>query len=327
MSNTAVETVLPFANAATNMGLTESPLLSVSVGGGGVWRELVMDTGSTGIVISEGLVGPDCTRIDPQPDLPVPGYSSSSRNNYEGYWATASVEIRGGGQVVATAARLRVFVVTNFPTTSMMGVGVRWPDQSANPFMNLAGLRKGYIVSADGVRFGYGDPAAEGFITFPFREDGTAPLEEPHATVSLVQPQGSGIPPYLTAVPLLFDTGIDYMIVTPPTAGDQPDHAVWEVPVDSPRPGEQMAIVSGVRVRVTMDQPAGGAETTLYDFDTAACPVFQPQPPVDPGVPFLVRFGISSQPGPGIINTGRHLLHAYDYLVDLEDRIIGLRPR
>lgn len=325
MSNIAAGTFLQFANAGVNAGLAQSPLLSVNVGGGNAWHDMVMDTGSTGIVISEGLVGPQCTRIEPQPDILPPGYSSSSRNNYDGYWAMADVQIRGGGESVATAGQIRIYVVTNFNTTSMMGVGVRWADQSNNPFLNLSGtFRPGYVVSLDGVRFGHGDPAGEGFTTYPFQFQGGPQPQEPQAAVSLLPPADSGLAPFETTVPLLIDTGIDYMIVTPPAAGPQPDHETWEQPVNSPKPGEQCAINPGTQVQVTLGMDSGAA-TTLYEFNTAECAVFHPQPV--PGVPFLVRFAVPQPGSPGIINTGRHLLSRYDYLIDLQDSVIGLRPR
>ena len=279
-------------------------LFSIRVDGGESVR-VVMDTGSNGIVLGSDLVKGG-TVMDPQP--PAPSYSSSG-NSYEGQWVLASVELTGlDGETFTTANPVAVFAATNVQGVSMMGVSTRFPDagDEFNVFLNLPEMvagqyRKGYILTREGVWFGYGEAEIQTFR--PLLPSTPAALAQ--AMVTLTPPTGSGLRPYTETAPFLLDTGIDYMIVTPPSGTLPPpgyQHAVG--------PHEQW--ISGVGVEVSL----GGQP--VWSFDTGEFG--------EPGKPAYGRFGIGKPPTAGIINTGRHLLEVYDYLADVESGQVGLRP-
>lgn len=317
MTSTTTGIFLPYAGASPD--LTDYLTFSVGVGGG-VAHSMVMDTGSSGIVVPASRIVRS-TRLAVQP--PAPRYSSSG-NSYSGEWVLATVELAAGdGQSFATAQPVAVFAATAAngqpePDVSMMGVGIRQqagcPSLGVmNPFFNLPEMaagqfRTGYVLTAAGVQFGYDEAEMATFATFP--TNCADPDTTPFATVTLTPPAGSGLQPYTNTAPLLLDTGISYMIVTPRLGQAQPDAGYEETL------GTQTQLVGGVGVSLAL-----GTET-IWEYDTADCG--------QPGTPAYARF---ARPSPtGIINTGRHLLKSYDYLVDVQlgpsgaSGVIGLRP-
>jgi hypothetical protein len=287
--------------------------------GGGEAHSMVMDTGSSGIVVAASRI----SSWTPMPDPPAPPRYSSSGNSYSGEWVLAAVELTAAdGQTFTTARPVAVFAATGMeggpePGVSMMGVGIRGLHGDArnvmNPFLNLPEMaagefRTGYVLTREGVRFGYDEAEMATFATFSTNcaDPGTTPA----ATVTLTPPAGSALRPYTDTAPLLLDTGISYMIVTPRQDGARPDAGYLETV------GTHEQWVGGVAVSLEL----GGA--TIWSFDTDDFG--------EPGTPEYARF---ARPSPtGIINTGRHLLASYDYLVDVTfgpegaSGVVGLRP-
>lgn len=316
MTSTATGIFLPYTGASPD--LTDFLTFSVAVGGGPA-HSMVMDTGSSGIVVSASRIGRS-TPISPQP--PAPGYSSSG-NTYDGEWVLATVELTAGdGQSFTTTRQVAVFAAKAKPgepepDVSMMGVGIRHQPAALslgllNPFFNLPGMAEGkvptgYIITREGVHFGYDEAEKESFTTFG--TNCAYPDTTPVATVTLTPPAGSELDPYTNTAPLLLDTGISYMIVTPRLGQAWPDAGYEETL------GTQTQLVGGVGVSLVL-----GTET-IWEFDTGGCG--------QAGTPAYARF---AKPSPtGIINTGRHLLEWYDYLVDVQlgtagaSGVVGLR--
>ncbi len=317
MTSTATGIFLPYTGASPD--LTDYLTFTVAVGGGPA-HSMVMDTGSIGIVVPASRIVRS-TPLSPQP--PAPSYSSSG-NTYDGEWVLATVELTAGdGQAFTTARPVAVFAATAKPGqpepgVSMMGVGIRHQPGSPplallNPFFNLPEMaagqfRTGYILTAHAVQFGHDEAEMGTFATFP--TNCGCPDTTPVATVTLAPPAGSGLHPYADTAPFLLDTGISYMIVTPRQGQAQPDAGYEETL------GTQTQLVGGVGVSLAL-----GTET-IWEFDTDDCG--------QPGTPAYARFARPSTAG--IINTGRHLLRSYDYLVDVQlgpdgaSGVVGLRP-
>lgn len=305
---------LTYANA--DPGLFNALQLTVRVNGGNP-QQVLMDTGSTGIVISKNCVGGN---PQPLPDPPPnPSYSSSG-NSYTGQWVLATVEVLSpDGNSFVTPQPIAVFAADQ--DVFMMGVGVRpeHPSAGFNPFTSLPQMangqfRRGYILTSTGVQFGYGQADVATFTTFPF--DVTAQPPKPLATVTLTPDPSLNLQPYSNTAPFLFDTGISYMIVTP-VLGNLPETG-YQQQVQTPK-GQTQAFKPGVTVAVSIGGQA------VWSFDTSECPVYSAAGVPNASVPEYARFAQPS--AQGILNTGRHLLQVYDYLIDLDSNLLGLRRR
>lgn len=287
-----------------NPDLTYQLRFDIRVGSGDR-THIVVDTGSKGIVIASSLVPEGSyTVMDPQPPAPV--YSSSG-NTYKGRWVLAKVEIIDrAGQSFITHNAVAVFACTDVPGVRMMGVGTRWsdPDDVWNPLLNLPEIasgeyRKGYILTRYGVSFGYTQQEADAFQVIA-----PSTLASPAlATAELTLPTGASTATYAVSAPLLVDTGLPYMIVTPPN-GQKP-------PAGYTDPASQQWI-NGLAVAVKL------GDTPIWNFTTSATPAADQ--------PSYGRFGLGTATSPGIINTGRHLLMKLDFLADVDGNQIGLRP-
>lgn len=293
--------------------LRNSPALTLSAGGGPP-RPVTMDTGSLGIVIPRTAVGPNAVPLPNPP--PAPGYSSSG-NSYQGEWLLAPVQVSGrDGTSFTTSRPVPVFGATadgNGPLNTdsglgMMGVGIRGLDVDAgntwNPFLNLPQMqtgefRTGYILSRYGVIFGYPQSAIGDFQTFQtncaFHDKQLTPL----ARVTLYPPAGTPLTPYINVAPFLLDTGLGYMIITPP-AGQAPPHAAFS--------DADQNLVPAVDVAVELQTQSGDWQT-FWNFNSSGCGL-------QPDTPDKVRLAMPG--GFGMSNTSRHLLAMYDYLVDLQ---------
>ena len=173
------EAYLSYVNApGPRDDITTLPLLRISFGGRSY--DAVMDTGSTGVVVSADKI----PNIDRLPSL-GPGeltYSSSGRIMI-GRWVVTAMTIAGGDGTRVTTAPIPVLAVTRIECTprarrctpreaprrtSMLGIGFGRPadrhvlgGRDKNPFLNVmtidgdgrnAGrIRRGYIVTRRGV--------------------------------------------------------------------------------------------------------------------------------------------------------------------------------
>jgi hypothetical protein len=221
----------------------------------------------------------------------------------------------------------------------MMGVSTRFPEADAyNPFLNHPDIvngtfRSGYILSEEGVLFGYGEQDIATFSVFPTTITATPPTSmtpqtqtrAAQAQVTLTPPDGDKIlkTSYTETTFFLMDTGIDYAIITPRTTpetanGTAPTPPVpddWQVTIPEPAPLlKRTELKSGVTVAVSL-LDAQGAYQSVWSFNTK-----------DSSQPTNPLYARLAQPSPdGIFNTGRHFLATYNYLADLTGSQIGIR--
>lgn len=264
--------------------------------------EVLLDTGSTGIVIGHEHLPPSAVKMVPQPDYKA-GYTSSGKS-YDGYWYSVDVTIPGTDGSAATVG-LPVFSATNHPGVAMCGVGVNGDKPATfNPFLTIdritlggtssTAITQGYVLSKDGISLGLTPDITRGFET-------TVPMDDFKATVHLIPP-GKAESRYHFTARALVDSGIGYMILNPSlrTLGEAPPG------FSTSKSGRFLDGTS-----VTFD---GGIS---YDF-VVGDPEGNPPMAAD-----YVRWGTSKHGC--IINTGRNVLMAYEMLVDPGANHFGFR--
>src|SRR5262245_43215092 len=183
---------LAYLNAPARGGeLTRPPRLRISFGGRGY--AVVMDTGSTGIVVSADKI----PNIDRLPSLgPVQLTYSSSGRIMIGRWVVTPVTVMGRNGAGITTAPIPVLAVDRVECTdnarrctpseaprgiSMLGIGfARRHDHQAqsgpdkNPFLNVAAvnggkaerLRRGYLVTRQGIFVGLTAASTQGDFAY-----------------------------------------------------------------------------------------------------------------------------------------------------------------
>jgi hypothetical protein len=305
-----------------------------------------MDTGSTGIVVPLSAIG-EYTPAQNPPNY-TPSYSSSG-NSYQGQWVeTVVTVIDADGNSFTTPTPILVFGVTypagsaeaeaeaegNTSGVSMMGVSTRFPDaDSYNPFLNHPDIvsgtfRAGYIVSENGVQFGYNEQDIATFAVYPTtvitsETANASQVRTAQAQVTLTPPEHSGLNTYTEATPFLMDTGIDYAIITPRTTPETaggtaptlPVPDLWQVTIPQQAPAlERTQLKSGVTVAVSL-LDAQGAYQPVWSFNASDFG--------KPDVPAYARLAVPS--ADGIFNTGRHFMATYNYLADMTGNQIGIR--
>lgn len=307
-------------------GLTGPLTLNARIGGGSSVA-LQVDTGSLGIAISTRHLGENFRPLLPLPPAPI-RYSSSG-NSYVGQWVLTTVEITDDhGNGFTTPKEIAVYAVED-PGTAMMGVSTRFPDPCLllNPFLNVPGMssglmRYGYMLTAQGVTFGYDDAEVASFpLRVPIDPIHGNPL--PDATITLA-PADTSLGTYTFKAPLLLDTGIDYLIAAPPSKPPPPPPppppAAYQRATPDTKITQDDIFVRGMQVTLALDG-ADGTPHTVWSFNTSDCPIYTNA--LNAALPHYGRFAAPSPAG--LINSGRHLLGLYDYLVDLQDMVMGLR--
>lgn len=323
---------LSYANTpGEHQNITHSPKLRVSFGERPF--EMVMDTGSTGILVSAREI----PNIDALPDL-GPGkltYTSSGRVMI-GRWVTTPMTIIGGNGASIRTAPMPVLAITRIEClssarrctpaddprgVSMMGVGFgrehdrqtqSGPDK--NPFLNVAhiagpgragedahGMRRGYIVTRRGVHVGLTDAntrGAFGIVSLKRMPSGIDWTETP-ACIAI----NDGTPP--TCGTMLVDTGITTMFLTVPEA--QAGSAV--------RRGLNRSLTLAPGSKVTVS--AGGADTPQASYSFA---VGDRRNPLAPD-----RLTFIPKDRSAFVNTGVHFLNGFDYLYDADGGRVGFR--
>jgi hypothetical protein len=281
--------------------------------GGGAPHAFLVDTGSVGILVPRGTLGPDFQEFDPSLDIAF-GYVSSG-NTYMGQWVKVPVVLgvpaAWDGTGDYPVAHVDVFAVDQ-PAVFDGGVfgigfgigGLADGGPARNPLLHLryqgARLSQGYIASAQGVDVGLTSTNTEGFEFIA--------LERNASGRDWVQPLGSvalsgdsGADGFNADLPILMDTGIDEMILWVSA-----ENAPAGLPSDS-------AFPAGISVNVSAPPADSGIEPALqYSFVTGD--VSQPMAPAQ------VEWRI----GDGI-NTGRNVLAGADYLYDAAGGNIGFR--
>jgi predicted aspartyl protease len=171
---------------APGLVITEIPHLRMSVGGGAP-RSAVMDTGSTGIVVSASAISDIAGRPSQGPASLA--YSSSG-HVMEGTWVITPVTISGADGESITTPPIPVIAVTRISClpsarnctpedapdhVAMIGVGFgreydhqeqQTPDK--NPFLvaTSADMRRGYVITGEGVHIGLTSENAAGAFSF-----------------------------------------------------------------------------------------------------------------------------------------------------------------
>jgi len=311
------QTWLAYLNAPQGSAtIAEPPRLFLSFGGRA--RAAVMDTGSTGIVVSASAI-PDVAAL---PSL-GPGtliYSSSGRI-MRGSWVRTAAVMQGANGVSVTTAAIPVLAVTRVDclpharnctpgpapdSIAMVGIGFgRQGDHQAqstpdrNPFLNLAasGGGKGYIVTRTGVQIGLTDATRQGFATIQLARSPTYPdWAQAPVCISVENAKPAcGV--------ALMDTGVTtmYLTVPPPFL---PTTALTE--------GGQY-LRPGVALRFDLpDATAPEASYTLKAGDPTA-----PLAPV--GIVLGTHRG-------AFVNTTVRFLNGFDYLYDADRGQVGYRP-
>jgi hypothetical protein len=320
---------LPYVNApGPRDSLVAVPRLRISFGGRGYG--VVMDTGSTGIVVSADKI----PRIDTLPSL-GPGtltYSSSGRV-MRGQWVVTPVTVAGSTGTSITTAPIPVLAVTRVECTqsarrcrpnaaprgiSMLGIGFArrhdhqpqsGPDK--NPFLNVAriagsdgaaqSMRRGYIVTRRGVHVGLTAANTQG--EFSYVKLARATNDQDWAptpaciSVNDAKPAACGT--------LLMDTGVTTMYLTVPDG---------QAPADiRTSNGRSSTFVMGTKVAIAV--PAEDSPQALYAFTLG-----DGANPLAPAALDLV--GRTRAP---FVNTSLGFLNGFDYLYDGDGGFVGFR--
>ena len=317
---------LAYLNApAANGDLTRPPRLRISFGGGRSY-DVVMDTGSTGIVVSADKI-PNIDRLQSL----GPGqltYSSSGRIMI-GRWVVTPLTVMGRNGTSIAIAPIPVLAVDRVECTgsarrcsprenprgiSMLGVGfARRHDHEAqsgpskNPFLNVASvngakaerLRRGYLVTRGGVFVGLTAANTKGdfaFVKLDRAGDDWAPTPV-CISVNGATPAACGT--------LLMDTGVSAMYLTVPES--QAPAAITTTNGRSP------TLVDGTKVAISI--PSEASPRALYSFTLG-----------EGGNPLAPeRLHLVSRVRPPFVNTSVHFLNGFDYLYDADGGFVGFR--
>lgn len=312
-----------------NMPIRNPPTLGLAVGSGEVHRA-VMDTGSTGVVIS-------ATSIGNLENLPVLGsgtltYTSSGRV-MQGIYVRTAVTVIGANGATITTRPIPVLAVERIDClasarhcqpqlnprgVAMLGIGfAREKDRErdgtpdTNPFLNLpemgepgrpGPLRRGYVVRRGEVEVGLrGNTLTGKFETVALSPDSEhADWTAPRACISVARRS----PPACGTV--LVDTGVTVMYLSVPE--DQSD-GLEHVDVHG-----HPVLADGTELQIL---PGPGDAAPSYGFRVGA--------EKDPLVPEEVVL-VGSGRRPPFVNTTVRALNAYDYAYDADAGLVGFRP-
>jgi hypothetical protein len=321
---------LPYLNAPGAIDdITQVPRLHISFGERSY--NVVMDTGSTGVVVSADKI----PQIDRLQSL-GPGkltYSSSGRIMV-GQWVVTPMTISGANAARVTTAPMPVLAVTRVQCMegarrctpndgprgiSMMGIGFArrhdhqtqsGPDR--NPFLNVVKLdeegdpnvermRRGYIVTRRGIHIGLTSSNTAGdfsYVKLAPEADGEDWAATPACiSVNRAKPAACGS--------LLMDTGVTAMYLTVPESQAPADLVTGS--------GRATTLVKGANLMISI--PTEGLPRALYSFT-----VGEDANPLAPASLTLV-----SRTRAPFVNTSLHFLNGFDYLYDPDGGFVGFR--
>jgi predicted aspartyl protease len=306
-------TFLEFLNAPAG----DEPLVDVprlAIGAGGDLHAAVVDTGSTGVVLSASSIAD----VDRLPSLGKASltYSSSGRIMM-GRWVVTRLTIAGRNATVTTDP-IPVLAVERIDCTpnarrctpmahpasvAMLGIGFareydHQPDGTPdhNPLLHLVGIAsQAYMLTRRGVRLG---ASSEGFTLLHLQRDAAhGDWASAQACIRLndLKPACGN---------LLVDTGITGMFMTLP-----PEH----LPLSLTDPTH---LRDGTSVAIDL-VPATGQDAALgYAFKLG-------EGGEDTAPSSLILAGIGRRAT--FVNTGVHLLNRFDYLYDAGAGVVGFR--
>ena len=320
---------LPYLNAPGPLeDITQIPLLRISFGEHSYG--VAMDTGSTGVVISADKI----PNIDHLQSL-GPGeltYSSSGRVMV-GRWVVTPMTLTGRNGTRVTTAPIPVLAVRQVKCLqgarrctenetphriSMMGIGCgRRHDHQAqsgpdrNPFLNILKLeagdanlepmRRGYIVTRDGIHVGLTSTNTQGdfsYVKLVPEADGKDWAATPACiSVNGTKPAACGS--------LLMDTGVTTMYLTAPRS-QAPADLVTES-------GPGTTLKKGANLMISI--PTEDSPQALYTFA-----IGDHANPLAPASVTLV-----SRTRAPFVNTSLHFLNGFDYLYDADGGFVGFR--
>lgn len=310
----AAPVFLGFLNAPPRgAALGVPPRLLVSFGGSPV--AAVVDTGSTGIVISASAI-PGVANLPGPPGFVE--YSSSGRIE-RGRWVETPVTLRGANGRSVTTRPIRVLAVTRVDCipqarncrvrimprhVAMLGVGFgreadhqpeSTPDR--NPFLTIAGpvpRWRGYIVTRQGVTVGLNESVSNGFAVIQLARSRRFPdWDQTPACIAV-----AGAQPVCGVA--LIDTGVVVMYLSVPLA------PLAVSLTDAP------SLRTGTRLAVSLPGPTRAAASYAI---TVGGPPRAPAPERVILVPHRSTF----------VNTSLRFLNSFDYLFNDSLGMVGFR--
>lgn len=300
--------------------------------GGGLPHRVLVDTGSTGVVVPRGALGPRAVELGRRGRVE---YTSSGKV-FEGTYVRAPLTLNVGSsgdeqprvetlpvEVLAIDRQTcapgypRCTIDADLSRVGMLGVGFDRDTGSPaqNPFLQLADVRAGrmapgYIIAADHITLGITAGDTAGFRYIDLRRSAVRVDDWSAAPGCYGFPEVAGFG-YACGT-ILVDTGISGMILRMPPSRRPPA-------LSPGGPGGQRAwLPSGTVVSVVAPSPEG--PVLQYRFAYAPSP--HPVPPI---APTSIRW--SSLGDTIFVNTGRDVLAVYDYLYDAGRGRIGFRRR
>jgi hypothetical protein len=323
---------LRFFNRGEPGHLQNPPHLGLSFGG----RQLraVMDTGSTGIVVSASAI-PNIDRL-PSRGPGTLTYTSSGRIE-QGDWVVVQATIAGANGASVTTLPIPVLAVRSVACldnarnctpredprhVAMIGVGFgRRGNREGphgpeiNPFLNLAGtgpghgqLRRGYIVTGAGVQVGLtGADPGDGYVTVQLaRNDERQDWEGAPACITI----DDRAPACGTALP---DTGVTGMFLSLPASEEE---------ARAGSGGADRGLPPGAKVTISLAPEASAPGVSSPSGASYSFRIGDAANPLAPTRVTLVGRGDR----PTFVNTGVHLFNGFDYLFDADKGIVGYRP-
>jgi hypothetical protein len=321
---------LRFLNRRESGGdLQKPPHLGLSFGGRQV--RAVMDTGSTGIVVSATSI-PDVDRLPNRGPRRLT-YTSSGRI-MQGDWVVTRVTIAGANGASVTTS-IPVLAVRSIDClgnarnctprgdprrVAMMGVGFGRggnregpPGSDKNPFLNLAGdgsggLRRGYIVSRAGVQVGLtGADPGDGYVTVQLPwDDQRKDWSGAPACIAINDqtPAACG-----TVLP---DTGVTGMFLALPPSETQASAGLSAT---------DRRLPPGSKVTISLAPGTSAPGTSARGIASYSFRVGDVADPLSPSRVTLVGRGDR----PTFVNTSVHLFNGFDYLFDADKGIVGYK--
>jgi hypothetical protein len=327
------EAYLSYVNApGPRDDITTPPLLRISFGGRSY--DAVMDTGSTGVVVSADKI----PNIDRLPSL-GPGeltYASSGRIMI-GRWVLTAMTIAGGNGMRVTTAPIPVLAVTRIECTprarrctpreaprrtSMLGIGFGRPGdrhelggRDKNPFLNVATIdgdgrnagriRRGYIVTRRGVHISLTAANTQGNTQDDFSYVKLAPAPDGRGWASTPACIAVNDAKPAACGSLLMDTGVTAMYLTVPQSQAPAELRTFN--------DVGPTLVAGTKLTISI--PAEDSPQALYTFTVGD--------DLNPLAPRKLNL-VDRAPTP-FVNTSVRFLNGFDYLYDAEGGFVGLR--
>ena len=326
---------IPFASGA--MSPTNAATVDLEVGGASKPTPFVMDTGSTGIVVTPDNFKPG--RNDVYVGQGSQTYTSSGIVENGSFYLTNVVIYQNSSTPLATA-RVTVLEVTSVtclpnhpkckpnadPTgVAYMGVGFDRgasstqppaPYNNTNPFINIVSLASGqpvsslapgYIITNSGVTLGLSSSATNNFAFVKLLPNATNSPPQPApawnqapVTILVGGKQNSGV--------ILPDSGINYAYLTPPPG------ASITTTTKNPSCNSPVCLQSNNTIQIYLPGQTS-PQAAFYTFTTGASGnALQPS-------------SVSLNPASttAFLNTGREFYAGFDYVYDPINGYVGYR--